>query len=245
VRATMPVRSDRAHAEMDLRDGSRGLFYQQRTFAKPMVVLLTMVGFVLLLACANIANLMLARGSQRQREMSVRLALGAGRVRIARQMLVESVMLGSAGRRGRSGARIYRERLIPKLTTNAWEQVDFHIHFDWMVFAFTTGITLATGILFGLAPAFAGGLCQGQQWIEGDIAIGDAAAQGLGRTRWSAFRSRFLRCWWSARGLFLRTLASLNAVPLGFNADHLLLAEINPPQKLYPAGKDMELHSNC
>ncbi len=99
---------------MDLRDGSRGLFEEQRTFGKPMAVLMTLVGLVLLLACANIANLMLARGAQRQREMSVRLALGAGRVRILRQMLVESLMLAAAGGAGGLLLAYLGRNVIPK-----------------------------------------------------------------------------------------------------------------------------------
>ena len=97
VRATMPVRPNEDIPKVDLRDGSRGMFTQQRTFAKPMTVLLTMVGFVLLLACANIANLMLARGTQRQREVSVRLALGATRREVLRMVLRESILLALVG----------------------------------------------------------------------------------------------------------------------------------------------------
>ena len=110
ARATMPVKPNEYLPNMELRDGSRGLFQQQRTFAKPMTVLLTMVGFVLLLACANIANLMLARGTQRQREMSVRLAMGAGRLRIARQMLVESLLMAAIGGIGGLMLGYFREQ---------------------------------------------------------------------------------------------------------------------------------------
>ena len=97
IRATMTVKKDDTMPELNLSDGSRGLNFTTREFAKPLYVLLALVGFVLLLACANIANLMLARASARQREMSVRLALGAGRSRILRQVLTESLMISAMG----------------------------------------------------------------------------------------------------------------------------------------------------
>jgi predicted permease len=243
VRATMPVKPNEDVPRMDLRDGSRGLFYQQRAFAKPMAVLLTMVGFVLLLACANIANLMLARGTQRQREMSVRLALGAGRVRIARQMVVESLLLAALGGAGGLAFGYLGSNLIPKLTENAWERSEFHIHFDWKVFGFTAAVTILTGVLFGLAPA----------WAASRVAVGSGlkeTSQSVTRRRkgWGGkslvgFQIALSTLLVVGAGLFLRTLASLNAVSVGFRTDHLLLAEIDPPEKLYPPGKDMELHT--
>ena len=243
VRATMPVRPNEDLPRMDLRDGSRGLFHQQQTFAQPMAVLLTMVGFVLLLACANIANLMLARGTQRQREMSVRLAMGAGRMRIARQMLVESLLLAALSGAGGLAFGYVGSNLIPKLTENAWERSEFHIHFDWLVFGFTAGVTILTGILFGLAPAWAATRAKVSSGLKETSQSVTRRRKGWGGKSLVGFQIALSTLLVIGAGLFLRTLASLNAVHVGFRTDHLLLAEINAPQKLYPAGKDMELHT--
>jgi len=242
VRATMPVRPTEDLPRMDLRDGSRGLFYQERTFAKPMTVLLVMVGFVLLLACANIANLMLARGSQRQREMSVRMAMGAGRGRIARQMLVESLLLASLGGVAGLALGYLGSNLISGLTQNSWEPNSFHIHFDWQVFGFTAGVTLLTGILFGLAPAWAAARAKVSVGLKETSQSITRRRKGWGGRSLVGFQIALSTLLVIGAGLFLRTLASLSAVDVGFRTDHLLLAEISPPQQLYPAGKDITLH---
>jgi len=243
VRATMTVRPNEDVPRIDLRDGSRGMFAQERTFAKPMTVLLTMVGFVLLLACANIANLMLARGTQRQREISVRLALGAGRARIARQMLVESLMLAALGGVGGLVLGYFGSNLMPKLTENAWERSEFHIHFDWMVFCFTAGVTILTGILFGLAPALAAARTKVSSDLKETSLSVTRRRKGWGGKSLVGFQIALSTLLVIGAGLFLRTLASLNAIDVGFRTDHLLLAEIRPPAKEYPAGKDIQLHT--
>ena len=242
VRATMRVRPADDLPQVDLRDGSRGLFVQQRIFAKPMAVLLTMVGFVLLLACANIANLMLARGTQRQREMSVRLALGAGRARIARQMLVESLLLAALGGAGGLAIGFFGGNLIPKLTENPWERSEFHIHFDWMVFAFTAAVTLVTGVLFGLAPAFAAARAKVSSGLKESSQSVTRRSKGWGGRSLVGFQIALSTLLVVGAGLFLRTLAGLSSVPVGFRTDHLLLAEIDPSAKWYPAGQDVLLH---
>jgi predicted permease len=242
VRATMRIRAGEDVPRLVVRDGSRGLFTQEKVFAKPMAVLMTLVGFVLLLACANIANLMLARGAQRQREMSVRLALGAGRARVLRQMLVESLLLAALGGAGGLLAGYLGSTAIPKMTENAWEHSDFQIHFDWRVFGFTAGITMLTGLLFGLAPALSAARAEVTHGLKETAKTTTRRRKGLGGKALVGFQIALSTLLVIGAGLFLRTLASLSTVNLGFSSDHLLLAEINPPEKRYPAGTDIQLH---
>jgi predicted permease len=223
VRATLSLRADDAVPRLTLRDGSRGLFAQQQVFATPMSVLMIFLGLVLVLACANIATLMLARGTRRQREMSVRLALGAGRARILRQMLVESLLLASIG--GASGlALAYVGRgAIARFTP----------HFDWQVFGFTALVSIATGVLFGLAPALAA--------MRAEIADGVKGSGLIGRSV-VGFQIALATLLVIGAGLFFRSLAGLTAVNPGFRTDHLLLAQIVLPQNRYPAGANVALH---
>ena len=243
IHATMTVAKDDTIPRLELEDGSRGLNFDGKQFAQPMYVLLAVVGFVLLIACANIANLMLARSSARQREMSVRLALGAGRSRIMRQVLTESLMLAAIG--GAAGLFLgYLSRTaLPKLFMSSWESESINVPFDWKVFSFTAGVTLATGVLFGIVPA----------WNATRAEIGTAIKDGgKGSTKqskgWSgrtlvAFQVALSTLLVVGASLFLRTLINLNAVDVGFRADDLVLFDLNPPSKQYPAPKDVAIHA--
>jgi len=223
LRATLPIHTGDAVPRLTLRDGSRGLFAQQQVFATPITVLMIFLGLVLLLACANIATLMLARGARRQREMSMRLALGAGRSRILRQMLVESLLLAAIG--GASGlALAYVGRgAIARFTA----------HFDWQVFGFTALISIATGVLFGLAPALAAMRAQIADGVKGRGVIGKSVV---------GFQIALATLLLTGAGLFIRSLAGLTAVNPGFRTDHLLLAQIVLPQNRYPAGANVAFH---
>src|SRR5437762_5722928 len=223
VRAALPIHAGEALPRLTLRDGSRGLFAQQQVFGAPIAVSMVFLGLVLVLACANIATLMLARGARRQREMSVRLALGAGRARILRQMLIESLLLAAIG--GASGlALAYVGRgAIARFTP----------HFDWQVFGFTALVSVATGLLFGLAPALAA--------MRADVADGVKANAGIA-TSVVGFQIALATLLIIGAGLFIRSLAGLTAVNPGFRTDHLLLAQIVLPQNRYPAGANVAFH---
>lgn len=242
VRATMPIRTSNDLPHLRLVDGSRGLFEQRKLFARPMAVLLAMVAIVLLLACANIANLLLARGSHRQREVSVRLALGAGRLRILRQMLVESLALAALGGLAGLGMGYAGMVLVPRFMENPWEHSEFHIHFDWGVFVFTAAVTLLTGMLAGIAPAVAAARSRtGEHLKENSTTVTRRRRAWAGKSL-IGFQIALSMLLLVAAGLFLRTLQGLNSVNLGFRPENLLLAEVDVPTSRYPAGTDVALH---
>jgi predicted permease len=242
IRATMTVPAGDSIPHLVLVDGSRGLHFTDGTFKKPVYILWALTGLVLLLACANVANLLLARGMQRQREMSVRLAVGAGRSRIVRQLLTESLLLASLG--GGFGLLVgYMGRTaLPRLLIDSWERSDLSVPFDWPVFVCTAVVVLVAGVLFGLAPA----------WVAACVKIGSSLKEtslqatkrkrGLNGKAMVAFQIAVSTVLVIGAGLFLRTIWTLSSVDVGFKTDNLLLFEINPPAKRYPPGKDVLLH---
>jgi predicted permease len=242
VRGTMPVKPGETIPRLLISDGGRGNHLSENEFQKPAFVLMTFTGLVLLLACANIANLMLARGAQRQREMSVRLALGAGRARILRQLLTESLLLAAAG--GLAGLLLgYLGRnAIPRLLTNAWETSDLNVHFDWRVFGFTAAVTVVTGLLFGLAPAWMAARAELSSSLKESTQTTTRRRKGMGGKAIVAFQIALSTLLVVGAGLFLRTLFALQSVDAGFRTDHLILFSINPPATRYDKGKDVQLH---
>jgi predicted permease len=242
IRGTMTVKAGDTMPQLDLGDGSRGLGFAARVFKKPVYVLMTLTGFVLLLACANIANLLLARGAQRQREMSVRLALGAGRGRVLRQLLTESLLLAGIGGAGGLFLGYLGRNVIPKLTANAWDRDQMSVTMDWGVFAFATVVTLLTGLIFGLAPAWLAARSEVSSSLKESAQTTTRRRRGLGGKAIVVFQIALSTLLVVGAGLFLRTLFALNSIDVGFRTDHLVLFEVAPPAKRYELGKDVQLH---
>jgi predicted permease len=242
VRATMTVKADETIPRMVLADGSRGLHQLEGSFKGPVNVLMVLVGLVLTLACANVANLLLARGAQRQREMSVRLALGAGPARVLRQLLTESLLLATAGGAGGLLLGYLGRNAIPQLLTTPWLPAQIDIPFDWGVFGFSAAVTLLTGFLFGLAPAWSAARTEVSSSLKEGAQTATRRRKGAGGKMLVGFQIALSTLLVIGAGLFLRTVLGLSETDVGFRPDHLLLAQIDPPQQRYPEGKDVVLH---
>jgi predicted permease len=242
IRATVAVAKDASMPDFVIESGSQGLTEAIHSYAASIYVLSVLTGFVLLLACANLANLLLARSAARQREMSVRLALGASRSRVLRQVLTESLLLSSLGGIAGFALGYLGRNIIPHLLSSAWKPAPFNARFDLRIFAFTAAVSIFTGILFGLAPAW--------QATRTDVntALKDAAPSATRRRKGLAgksivvFQIALSMLLVVGAGLFGRTLINLNTTSLGFDPDNLLLFSIQAPPARYPAPQDIALH---
>lgn len=242
IRNTMMVSAGDTLPRLVLAAGDRGLHTADSIFKKPVYVLLTLTGFVLLLACANVATLLLARAAQRQREMSVRLALGAGRMRILRQLLTESLLLAVAGGFGGLLVSYLARNAVPELMLGPWERTELTIPFDWGVFAFCAAVTILTGILFGFAPAWLAARAEVSSSLKESAQSATRRRRHLGGKAIVAFQIALSTLLVAGAGLFLRTVVALNAVHVGFNPNHLILFGIQPPPARYPGNEAIRLH---
>jgi len=244
------VTIEQAHAEMQLIDANLAAQYpaenKNRTtvlFAllerivgetrRSLIILFAAVSFVLLISCANFANLLLARAAERQREFVIRGALGAGRWRLMRQLLTESLLLSLAGGAaavllaywGTSVLVSFKPENLPRLS---------EIGVDGRVLGFTLGISVLTGLIFGLVPA----------WAASRGRVGDALKEGGRSATAGSARQRLRSTFVVAEiavalvllvgaGLLIKTFWKLRAVEPGFNPDHLITMRVELPETRY------------
>jgi putative ABC transport system permease protein len=198
-----------------------------------LILLLGAVSLVLLIACVNVANLLLARAASRGREVAIRTAMGAGRARVVRQLLTESVLLSLGG--GLLGIFLAWASLGPllKLSAGSVPQV-VPIELDRSVLAFTFGVSLLTGLFFGLVPALRTAKLDLRETLN-EGSRGSTSGPGHHRVRGVLVASEMALAvlLLVGSGLLLRSFSRLQDVPPGFQADHLLVADIPLSQTAY------------
>src|SRR5262249_3993983 len=145
-----------ANSRVLVDPGAKGFAQLRRQFSQPLLVLMTVVTLVLLIACLNVANLLLARATARQQEITMRLSLGAGRMRLVRQLLTESLLLAGAG--GVLGLALATAgaKVLVAMVSSDQQGIAIRLDPDARILVFTLGVSVASGLLFGLIPAFRG-----------------------------------------------------------------------------------------
>jgi predicted permease len=196
-------------------------------YRQPLLAIMAVVALVLLIACANIANLMLARANGRRHELSVRLALGASRIRLARQFLAESLLLSVGGAAlGLAFAHWGSQLLVGQLSTTR-STVFLDLALDWRVLGFTTAVAIATAVLFGTAPALRASRVEPNEAIkEQGRAAGGGARAGLASPL-VVVQVALSLVLVVAAGLFVRTFSALANRDLGFDRESLLVVSVD------------------
>lgn len=244
--ATQFTRDRFLQSSIEVLPGAQGRPYFRERFSLPLIVLMCIVGCVLVVACANVANLLLVRATARQKEVSIRVALGAGRGRIIRQLLCESVMLSVAGGIAGMVLAIWLNSYLLGVMPQGTSPLPIHAAPDLRVFAFTFLVSVATGIIFGLAPAFQGSKTDIASTLKdqaGSVTSTGAASfrKGLVVAQVTLSLLLLIGC-----GLFIRSLYNLKTLDPGFQTAKLLTFAVSPalsgytPEKTRAFYKELE-----
>ena len=219
---------------MDLAPGGKGISRLRGQFENPLILLMSVVALVLLIACTNIANLLLARSAARRKEIAARLALGAPRLRLIRQLLTESALLGVIGGTLGFAFAIWGVRfMVGFLPTGGVGAMllplKVGVHVDERMLGFAIALSITTGILFGLAPAI--------QATRPDVAgaLKDDGSSSAGGSRRFGLRNILVSSQVAlsflllmGAGLFLKSLRNLSAIDVGLKTENVLVASMNP-----------------
>ncbi|HKN62587.1 MAG TPA: ABC transporter permease, partial [Candidatus Acidoferrales bacterium] len=212
-----------------LFSAAEGLASLRTQYSRPLFVLMTAVSLILLLACANVAGLMLVRSSARQKEMAVRNALGAGRWRIVRQLLTESILLSAGG--GALGilfAELAAKSLVRFLSANSYSPLQIDAGIDRHVLAFTLVVSTGVGVLFGVAPALRGSRVDVAPTLKLGGQSGTPPKQSFHLSNVLVVAQVAISILvLVGAGLLGRTLVNLETTDAGFNTDNLLLFEVD------------------
>jgi predicted permease len=221
-----------------LKPAATGFSEMGAQYRTALFTLMAIVGLVLLIACANIANLLLARATARQREFSVRMAIGAGRARVVRQLMTESLLLSICGTAAGLLLALWGGRLLIHLISTTRHPLDIDLSLDSRVLAFTVGAAILTAVLFGFAPALRATRMELNQVMKENTrtALRASSRFSLGKTL-VAGQVALSLVLLIAAGLFLGTLRNLWAVDPGFTRHNILIVAANVQQAAIPAAK--------
>jgi predicted permease len=218
---------------MEVMPGSKGRSNLRRAYSKPLFALMGIVGLVLLIACSNLANLLIARASARQKEIAVRLALGATRASLIRQLLLESLVLAAAGGSLGVALAVTIDRALIGFLPSGHTPLSLSSTPDWTVLGFTFGISLVAGVLFGLVPALQSTrpkLANTLKDQAGGVIRGGSAGLRKGLVVAQVSLALLLLI---GAGLFLQSLRNLKTLNPGFDVRNVLAFDVNPTMNRY------------
>lgn len=247
---TLKAHPPKVQPHVQLEPASQGLALLRQQFSRPLEILMMIVAVVLLIACTNVATLQVARSAARQREVAVRLSLGASRRRLVRQLLTESILLaGCGGALGLLFAYWGAHALVILMSSRAQplsgERLTMAVQLDTKVLAFTAGVSVLTGILFGLAPAWRSTRVDLTPALKSSAgrasAVEGRTRLGLGKSLVVAQVALSLLLLVGA-GLFVRTLWNLENQNFGFNQRQLLLFGVEPLQAGYKGERRIDFY---
>ena len=233
AKASSYVKQEFLKMWMEVMPGSKGRSNLRRTYSKPLFALMAIVGLVLLIACSNLANLLIARASARQKEISVRLALGAGRGRLMRQLLVESLVLAAVGGLVGVGLAIGIDQALIDFLPAGHTPLSLSSTPDWTVLGFTFAISLVAGGLFGLVPALQSTRPELANTLKdqaGSVIRGGSARLRKGLVVAQVSLSLLLLI---GAGLFLQSLRNLKTLNPGFEVKNLVAFDVDPTMSRY------------